>query len=90
MAGAFWTDEEVEVLKRCLRAGMTPAEATEVLPDRTYNGVANKITWLRTTCHIEEITPPEPNINWEVLEKREAECEELRSSQTRTLGVISV
>lgn len=42
MAGTFWTDEEIEILKKMANAGYSAKQISKVLKTRTINGVNRK------------------------------------------------
>jgi hypothetical protein len=82
--GRPWTDDELRALHVCVRAGRVDAETLQqVFPYRTINGVRHKLRSLQREDRKKWTpTPPEPPINWQLIEILEAECEESESSQT--------
>ena len=90
--GRVWTDKELEALQVCVRVGRVDAETLQkVFPYRSPNGVRHKLRALQREDHKKWTPPPpEPPINWQLIEIMEAECEESELSQTCTEVVPSV
>jgi hypothetical protein len=90
--GMTWTTSELKALSVCVKAGRVDAETLgKVFPYRSANGVRHKLRALQREDRKKWTpTPPEPPINWELIEILEAECEESESLQTCTQEVHSV
>jgi hypothetical protein len=90
--GRPWTDKELEALSVCVRAGRVDAETLQqVFSYRSANGVRHKLRALQREDRKKWTPPPpEPPINWQLIEIMEAECEELESLQTCTEEAPSV
>ncbi|MHA2068289.1 MAG: hypothetical protein ACXABY_28335 [Candidatus Thorarchaeota archaeon] len=90
--GRTWTDDELKALRVCVKAGRVDSDTLgQVFPYRSPNGVRHKLRALQKEDRKKWTPPPpEPPINWQLIEILEAECEESESSEICMEEVPSV